>query len=98
MSWAEPYCFRMGVKDYFTEHPASVGESYGEHFRVASHFSKELLIAGFACAVHAIAPNLFTTTASSKVRQLHSEMTQGMRGQVQQDTEVEVSADPQPAS
>ncbi|HAF69552.1 MAG TPA: hypothetical protein DCL16_10560 [Acidimicrobiaceae bacterium] len=88
----------MGVKDYFTEHPSSVGESYGEHFRVASHFSKELLFAGMACAVHAILPKLFMTTGSSKVRQLHSEMTQGMRSQVEQDTEFEAAAEPQPAS
>jgi len=98
VSCSRPYCLRMGLKAYFTEHPASVGESYGEHFRVASHFSKELLLAGIACAVHAIVPNLFTTTGSSKVRQLHSEMTQGMRGQVQQDTETEVAAEPQPVS
>jgi len=93
-----PYSVGMGVKDYFTEHPASVGESYGEHFRVASHFSKELLVAGLACAVHAILPKLFMTTGSSKVRQLHSEMTQGMRDQVQQDTETEAAAEPQPVS
>ncbi|MDP7066140.1 MAG: DUF6356 family protein [Acidimicrobiales bacterium] len=75
----------MRVKDYFTEHPASVGETYGEHLRVASHFAKEMLLASFACAVHAVLPNLFTTTASSKVRQLHSEMTQGARGEAQQE-------------
>ena len=98
MSCPRPYCLRMGLKGYFTEHPASVGESYGEHFRVAGHFSKELLIAGIACAVHAIVPNLFTTTGSSKVRQLHAEMTQGLRSQVQQDTEMEAAAEPQPAS
>ena len=83
VSYPRAYCLHMGFKAYFTEHPASAGESYGEHFRVASRFSKELLIAGIACAVHAIVPNLFTTTGSSKIRQLHSEMTQGMRGQVQ---------------
>ena len=98
MSCRGPYCLDMGLKGYFTEHPASVGESYGEHFRVAGHFSKELLMAGIACAVHAIVPNLFTTTGSSKVRQLHSEMTQGMRSQVQQDTEIEAAAEPQPAN
>ena len=32
----------MRLKTYFTEHPASVGETYGEHFRVASHFAKEM--------------------------------------------------------
>jgi len=48
--------------------------------------------------VHAIVPNLFTTTGSSKVRQLHSEMTEGMRGQVQDDPEIDAAVEPQPAS
>lgn len=88
----------MGVRQHFTEHPASVGESYGEHFRVASHFSKELLVAGLACAVHAILPNFFRTTGSSKVRQLHSEMTQGMRSQLEEDTKIELRTEPQPVN
>ncbi|MEC7915420.1 MAG: DUF6356 family protein [Actinomycetota bacterium] len=83
----------MRVKDYFTEHPASVGETYGEHFRVASHFAKEMLLASLACAVHAVLPNVFTTTASSKVRQLHSEMTQESRGEIQHEVGTSAVSD-----
>ena len=75
----------MRLKTYFTEHLASVGETYGEHFRVASHFAKEMFIASLACAVHAVTPKFFTTTASSKIQQLHAEMTAGARGSSQQE-------------
>ena len=78
----------MRAKHYFTDHPSSVGESYGEHFLVASRFSKELLVAGLACAVHAIVPNLFKTTGSSKIHQLHSEITRGVRGQLGEEAEA----------
>ena len=40
----------------FREHPASVGESYVEHFGVATSFGFTLVMAGFACLVHAIFP------------------------------------------
>lgn len=87
----------MAIKDYFTEHPASVGETYREHFRVASHFAKELALASMAAAVHAIAPNLFVSTASTKIRQLHSDMTSGLRGETNGDLLLEEIVHPHPA-
>ncbi|MCS5675841.1 MAG: DUF6356 family protein [Acidimicrobiales bacterium] len=87
----------MAIKDYFTEHPASVGETYREHFRVASHFAKELALASMAAAVHAIAPNLFASTASTKIRQLHSDVTAGLRGETNGDLLLEEIAHPHPA-
>ena len=75
----------MRLKTYFTEHPASVGETYGEHFRVAIHFAKEMFVASLACAVHAVNPRLFTNTASSKIQQLHAEMAAGARWSSQQE-------------
>lgn len=70
----------MGIRAKFTDHPASVGETYGEHFLVATHFAAELAKASFACAVHAFYPNACTTTASGKVRALYAEMNSGARG------------------
>jgi hypothetical protein len=61
----------------FMEHPASVGETYGEHFRQAFKFSKDLFFAGFACFVHSVFPWLFTTTASRKVKVLNKTMQRG---------------------
>ena len=87
----------MAIKDYFTEHPASVGETYREHFRVASRFAKGLALASMAAAIHAIAPSLFASTASTKIRQLHSEMTAGFRGETNKDLVREEIVHPQPA-
>lgn len=72
----------MGMRTKFTEHPASVGETYGEHFRVASHFAAELAKASFVCAVHAVYPCAFTTRGSDKVKALYAEMTAGARGEL----------------
>ena len=58
----------------FREHPASVGESYVEHFGVATSFGFTLVMAGFACLVHAIFPFLFTTTGRRTIEELHRRM------------------------
>lgn len=55
----------------FTAHPASVGETYGEHFRFASRFSFRLLVAGLAAAVHAVIPCLFEKTASRMIAEMY---------------------------
>ncbi|WP_422631616.1 DUF6356 family protein, partial [Pseudomonas proteolytica] len=38
----------------FLDHPASVGESYAEHFGVASRFGVTLIGGGLGCLVHAV--------------------------------------------
>jgi hypothetical protein len=58
----------------FTEHPASVGETYGEHFATALYFGGRLMAAGLACVVHAVLPFLFTRTASRTIADLHARM------------------------
>jgi len=62
----------MALLRSFTEHPASVGETYGEHCRVASGVGVRLLGAGLACLVHGLLPWLFATTASRTVSDLHA--------------------------
>ena len=57
----------------FTAHPASVGESYGEHMRFASRFSARLLAAGLAAAVHALIPCLFEKTASRMIAEMYNQ-------------------------
>jgi hypothetical protein len=59
----------------FLEHPHSVGETYFEHQRRAFWFAGELMTAGIACTLHALAPRLFVCTASAKIMRLHEEMT-----------------------
>ncbi len=70
----------MELRRHFTEHPASVGESYFEHLRVASGFARTLAKATMACTIHAIVPSMCEKTASTAIKDLHARMTAGARG------------------
>ena len=61
----------------FTDHPRSVGETYGEHFAVASGTGTKMITAGLACWVHAVFPFLCKTTGSKAIFALHKRMIQG---------------------
>ena len=50
------------LSQLFTEHPASVHESYSEHLVMAGGFGAKMIIAGFACVLHGIFPFLFIKT------------------------------------
>jgi hypothetical protein len=58
----------------FTAHPASVGETYAQHFWSACKFSASMISAGFACFVHGLFPFVFVTTGSSTVKKLYDRM------------------------
>jgi hypothetical protein len=58
----------------FTEHPRSVGETYGEHFLTALGFGARMLGGGLACLVHAVLPFLCTRTGSNTIGMLHDRM------------------------
>lgn len=62
------------IKALFTEHPASVGESYGEHLVTASGFSARMFLGGIACLLHALLPFLFVNTGSRVITELHDRM------------------------
>jgi len=70
----------MGLRQNFTDHPASVGETYGEHFKVAASCAGSLAIAAAAAALHAVIPSLCETTASRRIIALHTRVTSGARG------------------
>jgi len=55
----------------FTDHPASVDETYFGHMAFAGWFASRLLLAAGAALVHAFLPFLFETTASRIVRELY---------------------------
>lgn len=59
----------------FTDHPASVDESYWQHSKFALRFAGKLMQAGGAALVHAFIPALFETTASRMVTSLNRELT-----------------------
>lgn len=60
------------IAKLFTDHPASVDESYLEHAVFASRFSLALFGAAFAALVHALLPFLFEKTASRTVARLYA--------------------------
>ena len=64
----------MRITEHFTQHPASVGETYGEHFRMALGFAAHMLIGGLACLVHAVLPFAFVKTGSGIIQSLHDRM------------------------
>lgn len=58
----------------FTDHPAAVGESYTEHFGVASRFGTKMILGGIGAVVHAFIPAFCKTTGSRTIDGLHAEM------------------------
>ena len=65
---------KRGIKAAFTAHPATVGESWGEHFVAAMGFSLSLFRAAMVCAIHAVFPFLFEKTGSQCIADLHRRM------------------------
>jgi hypothetical protein len=64
----------------FTEHPASLGESYLEHLGTALGFGSRMVLAGLACLMHGLLPFLFERTGSRVVTELHEQMIARRRG------------------
>ncbi|NVE95562.1 DUF6356 family protein [Altererythrobacter lutimaris] len=62
------------LSDAFTEHPASVGETYGEHFVHANSFGIRMILGGIACMLHGFLPFLFVKTGSKQIETLHGRM------------------------
>ncbi len=62
------------LRSLFTEHPASVGETYFEHLLQALRFSSRMFVGSLACLVHAVFPFLCVKTGSSCITELHERM------------------------
>jgi len=58
----------------FTDHPASVGESYFQHMGAAGSFGGRMVLAGLACMVHSLLPFLFVKTGSQTIELLYQHM------------------------
>ena len=69
----------MNLIRAFTEHPASVGESYGEHLGRAWFFGLRMVFAGIACLVHGVLPFLFVRTGSRAITELNDRMVVNRR-------------------
>lgn len=64
----------MGMRQLFTEHPASVGETYLQHLCAASGFGLRMVLGGVACFLHALLPFAFRRTGSDCIIDLHYRM------------------------
>jgi len=52
------------MRNPFTDHPNTVGETYGEHAVFAARYGFKMTLGGLAAIVHGLFPFLFRTTAS----------------------------------
>ena len=55
----------------FLDHPAEVGESYTQHFMVASGFAVTMILGGLGALVHAFIPAWCKTKGSTTINHLH---------------------------
>lgn len=58
----------------FLDHPASVGESYTEHFRVAGGFGVAMIVGGVGALLHAFLPFVCQTRGSDTINTLHARL------------------------
>lgn len=63
------------IRKLFLDHPASVGETYGEHAVFAVSVGWTMFVGSLACFVHALVPALFPTTGSTTIMSLHEKLT-----------------------
>jgi hypothetical protein len=73
----------------FTEHPASVNETYFQHFASAMSFGLRMIAGGFVCIVHAFLPGVFCKTASGTIGELHNQMVVNRHRLSQPDASAE---------
>jgi hypothetical protein len=69
----------MNLARAFTDHPASVGESYSQHCVCAAGFGLRMMLGGLACLIHAVLPFLFVRTASRTISELNERMVTNRR-------------------
>lgn len=62
------------MKNIFTEHPQSVGESYSQHFLFALSTGLRLIFWGLIAIIHAILPFTFKTYVSQRIIKLHDKI------------------------
>jgi hypothetical protein len=55
-------------------HLKEIHESYFEHMQFAQKCGWRMVIAGLACVIHSIIPDIFMTTASDTMKELEEEI------------------------
>lgn len=67
------------MKNWFTEHPHAVNETYLQHCWFSLKSAGRLLIAGLGAIIHAFFPFLCMFTASQLVAKMASDYCKGVR-------------------
>ena len=80
-------------RQLLTEHPATVGETWGEHAATAWDFAWRLQVAALAALVHAVLPFLCVKTASTLITDLHGRMVTHRQSPARGDVPVAVAAE-----
>lgn len=73
----------------FTEHPASVNETYVQHLANAMGFGLRMIWGGLVCLVHALIPGVYCTKASEVIGELHDRMIANRRRLSQPEVSAE---------
>ena len=60
------------MKNPFTAHPHSVGETYLEHGLFACRYGAKMTVGGLAALLHGVFPFLFQATGSRITRELNA--------------------------
>jgi hypothetical protein len=76
----------MRLSRLFTDHPATVGETYLEHLCVATGFAVTMVLGGIACFLHALFPFAFVKTGSECITRLHDRMVLNRNTHAGRDT------------
>jgi hypothetical protein len=77
-------------KTLFTDHPASVDETYGEHFVSAAGFGFKMIGGGIVCLLHALIPGAFCTRGSDTICELYEKMVTNRRRVAEQHAAMPV--------
>jgi hypothetical protein len=72
----------------FSDHPASVNESYWQHFATAMGFGLRMIWGGLVCMVHAFVPGFCCTKASEMIGELHDRMITNRKRLAERDHAV----------
>jgi hypothetical protein len=67
------------LKRLFTDHPATVDETYWQHLWAAAGFGFRMIWGGVVCLVHAVVPGAFATAGSDMICELHERMVTNRR-------------------
>ena len=67
------------MKNWFTDHPRAVNETYWQHMRFSARCASKLFLASMAGFAHAVFPFLCVHTCSNIVAKLASHYCKGHR-------------------